>query len=949
MSLLTRPKPASVMVGRAGELAALEALLGEAMAGRGATALVGGDAGIGKTRLCRELKQAAQRAQFRVIEGRSSSAESQIPFGPFRDALHYPLLTATTEEQLELASSGFDRLFNMLQRLANLGPTLFVLEDIHWADSTSLDLLHYIARRIETLPLVVVATYRTDEVEPAHAVQRFAAALTRERIVLRVQLEPLRPPEIEQMLAALMGAPPAADFVAAVADRTQGNPLFIEELITALAQAHPDRWPAIGADDLRAFPAPRTLHEMVWERLGPLLDDQLYEVVTVAAVIGRELHFDLLAAALGWPEDRLLRAIERLVELRVLDDSSDRPGEVLWFRHSLVQEVIYASAIGRRRRMWHRRVAAVIEQLAKPGHIPHTLLVYHYKEGGEPEKARVHMLLAGDEAVRLCAWKDAEAMYEAALEEVEQAGGQANAEADILERMADVAWWQNRLSALEQYLGEALTLRRSLGDSARAAMLLRRLANLHAYQRGEVERAASTLREGLQYVHSGSAEHVYLLNDLGRVLVMQGDYDSAATLFEESLASSSRLGDCAEEALSLVMLGSLAVHSAQVTTGIARLELARALLEEEPLPPERAAEVLRAGVRALEAAHEHEHAAHWVDAGLAYAHQHGALADAAIFRAYQAAVLLCTGNWSAALQLAQDAVPELRNTGRAELREALRILGDVQRMRGELTAARAAYDEAMSLGDSSAAVGRALLFAAEQRWNDAVTEIEAAQARQTAADRLLTLHVLMILIEAHVGAGALDAARSYLATFERTLEGANFRAGRVFLLEAQALTAQDADNAAAFLESALAGWRELALPYEAARVQTRLAELLIQTDARRDEGLELAADALRIFERLGAGLDISRANKVLRQAGVRVNRPRKPTAELPEPLGRLTQRELEVLAELARGRTNKQIAKTLSMSPKTVGNHVSAILAKLGCATRTEASRFAISGQIGES
>jgi predicted ATPase len=211
--MIHSPMLSRVLVGRDEELDALERLVQGALDGHGATALIGGDAGTGKTRLCRELRARAAVLGARVIEGRCSTAESGVPYGPFLDALRFriargegrevaatlaPILAhvAPLFEELAAGSTGrprptavampFDRILGVLRRFAAGGPVLLLLEDIHWADPTSRDLLHHLARRIAGEPILLVATYRTDELNPGHPVHRLVAALGRERLAHRI-------------------------------------------------------------------------------------------------------------------------------------------------------------------------------------------------------------------------------------------------------------------------------------------------------------------------------------------------------------------------------------------------------------------------------------------------------------------------------------------------------------------------------------------------------------------------------------------------------------------------------------------------------------------------------------------------------------------------------------------------------------------------------------------
>jgi DNA-binding NarL/FixJ family response regulator len=217
-------------------------------------------------------------------------------------------------------------------------------------------------------------------------------------------------------------------------------------------------------------------------------------------------------------------------------------------------------------------------------------------------------------------------------------------------------------------------------------------------------------------------------------------------------------------------------------------------------------------------------------------------------------------------------------------------------------------------------------------------------ARANPDNRLFAMRVLPILIEMQISAGDLGAADRSLGELEKLTDSSDYRAGKAAVAQARALIyAARGDTSAAetALRDAHAEWQTLGLPYEAARAALLLSRVLADAQAK-PEAVEFASEAVQTFSELHAKLDLAQAESVLRQIGVR-SRVRRSAPKLPPPLNELTAREAEVLTELTRGRTNKQIAKTLSMSPKTVGNHVSSILTKLGCATRTEAAQLCAS------
>lgn len=988
--MIHTPLLSPVLVGRDAELRVLQEMLDGAVTGAGGTALIGGDAGIGKSSLCRALKARAADSGVRLVEGRCSPAESTLPYGPFLDALRFRLgqgrgesreLAETLDPILDLvgplfselsalaaegggAEAGrrgaaatampFERILLSVRRLAAAGPMLLLLEDVHWADPTSRDLLHYLARQVAGEPILLLATYRTDELHSGHPVHKLVATLGRERLAQRIQLEPLVADDVRAMLAAMLEADPAPEFVETVLERTEGNPLFIEELMTALAHERPEKHPDYSPADLADAAVPPTIHEIVLGRIEPMGADTV-EASTVAAVIGRRFRFDTLQHALSWSEERLLPIVEDLVRHRILVELAGRAEDRFAFRHTLVQEVLLGSVIGRRRRQWHRRIAAALERYGGESALPHTTLAYHYGEGGELRRAREHAVLAGDEAVRLCAWRQAELMYERALQVSEQEPPDAELQASLLEKMTEVAWWQDRTGALEQYAQEALSLRRSLGETQPVAALLRRLAHVYAYQKGELTRAVAALKEALEVLDSADAcaELALVKNDLGRVHLARGDYAMAEECLGEALELARRHGDGAEEALAAAGLARLAMLRGRIGDGRARLDEARGLLNRPGLSVERTAEAYHVGIRALESAREHGAARAWIDAAVDHAAAHELQAEGAIYDAYRAAVDRRAGRWAEALETVRAAVQRLRESGRAELREALRILGDLHRVRGEVAEARVAYEEAVQLGENDARIGLAVLLVSEGRPEEAVDRLAAALESHPPEDRLRALRLLPHLAETAIRAGRLEQAVTARDRLEALVEDADYRAGPAALSYVEGLvrSATGEAGAAAALGDAARAWTALELPHEAARARLELAAHRIRSGDDTEAGVQLAAETLTALEALGAREEVERARRLLDEAGAGAVAWKGAAAgregATPPPLDQLTGRELEVLAELAKGSTNKQIGRDLSIAAKTVGNHVSSILAKLDCSTRTEASRIALAARFG--
>jgi DNA-binding CsgD family transcriptional regulator/tetratricopeptide (TPR) repeat protein len=971
-----------VLVGREAELQALVEIVDRAVAGRGETVFLGGDAGIGKSRLCREFKHHAAARQARVVEGRCSSVESAVPYGPFMDALRFrlargegrvaahvlgpivshlapllPELAAEADPAGDAHGSGerpFAAIFEVVERLTELGPLLLVLEDIHWADPTSRELLQYLSRRIRTLPVLIVATYRTDELHLRHPTRRLIAALTGERLAREIVLAPLTEEQVGRMVGAIIGGDPLAHLVEVIQQRAEGNPFFVEELLKGLADAG-RLGPAAGAAAVERAELPATVSETVLARLEPL-GEPAFELLSTAAVIGRRFDFDLLQHVSGLAEEELLPLVERLVQQQVLVEEGTGTDECFAFRHVLMQEVLYSHLLARRRRIVHRRVAAALE--ARPPEqraLSADALAYHYRAGGDDLRARAYAVLAGDQAARLYAWEDAEARYERALASLEGAAPDAPLEAQVLEKLVYVSWWQGRAENALEYAEDALALRRRIGEPRPLAVTLRHTGLLHAYHRGDWARGIALVREALSLLaeEPEDVEQARAANDLGRLLIACGEFDEAQLCLSRGLALAQELGSGAEECFTLAKLGYLAVLRGQVTAGLAQFEAARERMGALALPLDRATGIYYAGIRALEVARENARALEVIAAAGEYCERHGVAANVAIIDALKASVGRRCGRVDEALGLARRAVDDLRAAKRAEVREALRVLADVHRVRGDADAARRAYDEAVQLGDRESEVGIALLLLAGGRASEAAERLLGVLTRVQPGQHLLCLHLLAVTVEACCAAERFADALEMLEQLQEHVERTDYRAGPPAAAYATGLVSAasgDSAAAAANLEAAAAMWAQLGHPFDHARALGELARVLVTSDLDAERGAALGREAIAKLDALGAVGELERVRRLLRRTGVRVRmRPASgaPLAAAALPYG-LTCREVDVLRELVTGHTNKEIAQALGITEKTVSIHVSHILAKLECATRTQAAAVALADRLVE-
>ena len=951
-------------IGREAPLQALLERLDRAIGGTGSLVLIGGDAGVGKSRLIRDLKHEAASRPVRMIEGRCTSTESSVPYAPLMNALRFriekgegeaiaqmlgPLRAVLAPIFPQLEGSGaessidrdrerpFELIFAVLERLAAEEPMLLVLEDVHWADQTSLELLHHLAHRAPSLRMLILATYRSDELHAAHPLRRLLGSMARDRVGEEMRISPLNREETTEMLRCMLDAEPNSAFASAIWRRSEGNPFFVEELISVLAGSGTLKPDEEAAMILERAPLPSTVSEAVLARVNAI-GPRAHETLAAAAVIGRSFDFEDLRGVLGMSELELLEILEQLVSHQLLREDPLVRKDSYSFPHALMQEAMYESLISRRRRLLHRRVARVLEKRA--GRTPSRLdeLAFHFRVGGEHEKAWHYARLAGDEAVRLRAWDDAAAHYENALESLEEMSDESERAAELLERLAGVAWRQSRSVSGRQFTEEALRLRRRLGQKEETARLLRRIASLRI-EEGDTEGAGEALDEALRLLGktSDSTQLGAIYDDLGRLSLARGDLDAAEHLLMHGLSLASKDAQTAEEVPALVSLGELSVLGGAVSAGVSRLDLALALLKEGRLPFERLTRVYAEGVRVLLLAQDYNRALAWSNAAIELCRKQSVVGLDALFRAMRAVILTITSGEEDTLAAAASAVEDLRRTRRPELRDALRMLGYIHRARGDLAKARAAYEEAADLGERGRPVGLALVALSEGRAAEAAEILEAAVEAVPPSQPLVARQILPYAVEALLAVERIDDAERLIETTPKLpdpnagVAQLHHALGLLRLAQGRPKEAQEE------LDIAAKSWDEIGNRIECRRARVALLEAMLASGD--PQGLSLGR---KLVEELGRPLlprEREIVRRILRRAGIRTRPSASSISERSEK-SILTVREEAVLREVAQGRTNREIAEALGIAEKTVGVHVSHILAKLGCKTRTQAARF---------
>jgi len=555
-------------VGRSDAAAALQAQWTEVRERGLRVVVLAGEPGIGKTRLVTEFARAAHEDGATVLAG-SCHEETHVPYQPFVQALrHYiaccppaELAVQVTPRRAQLAAilpeledarspygpTGlgaeqerfrlFETVCSLLADAAHLRPLVLFLDDLHWADQPSLLLLRHLARSAKGAPLMVLSTYRQVEVGEEHPLAAALAELRRARMLQRLVLSGLDEAEVAELISGRTGLTAPSGFVRRVAERSEGNPFFIEELLHDV-DAESD-W------DVAAGGVPDSVRDLLLRRLRGLGDD-CRQALSVAAVAGREFELDVLERVLQHARDRLIDLVEEAIDADVLVESAQSVGR-LSFSHALFRETIYEQLSATRKATIHGRIAAAIEQTPtdRPDERAGTL-AYHYRAAGELRKAFDYHRRATTAAERVHAQETALENLQGAILAGEMLGMTAATEETIRDLYRARAWAFHQLGEPERALADlehALEGARTAGDRA-TEMHVRNALGTHWHVLDP--QAARRFHEealGIAEELGDESGQVSALNRLSLVLANELEFAEAVELGERALQIARRAGD----------------------------------------------------------------------------------------------------------------------------------------------------------------------------------------------------------------------------------------------------------------------------------------------------------------------------------------------------------------------------------------------------------------------
>jgi ATP/maltotriose-dependent transcriptional regulator MalT len=1002
-----------VLVGRADQLTTLDDALERARRGGPAAVLVGGEAGVGKSRLLTEFSARARGAGARVLTGRCLElAHGGLPFAPFTTVLRElvrdlgtdgvgALLAGQGTRELarllpelggpeggagaeadlgEARARLFEQILSLLGALAEPGPVLLVIEDLHWADRSSRDLLAFlVSNQGVSGGLLVVASYRSDELHRSHPLRQLLAELDRIDWVERAELPRLSRRNCAELVARILGREPEASLADQVYERTEGNPLFVEALLSR--------------DGGLSRGLPESLHDLLAGSVQRL-PEGTQDVLRVASAGGERAGHALLAAVTGLGHDELAAALRPAVAGNVLVTDADGYA----FRHALIREVVYEDLLPGEHSRLHTRFAEAIgadPSLVAPGRAA-IERAHHTYAAHDTTGALVTAWHAAHQAGRGLAQAEQLTLLSRVLElwdKVPDAARRIGTDrAGVLEEAVQAAWdgWENERGIA--LASAALKEVDVAAEPIRAALLLEKRGNWRHYH-GRQD-GLTDLRRALELVPAlpPSTARARVLNSVADVL-KESRPDEALAAARESVAVARQVGDAEVETQALMHVVGIEADRGTGEAGQVLEMLTQARGSAEQAGYRTLARVAIYESHVLEGMGEHDRAAEVARGGIARARDHGfARTDGTVLSINLAEPLVSLGRWDEAdevIEHALDLAPP------SSLRGALLVLaGDMALARGD---ALAAEDSART----AAAFMSGLAYEAEQQLPLVRLQVQlrAAEGRfeqalsviAEALDRFEVLHgpryawpVLVAGARACGAAGLAGAATRNQALAEQAAaQLARLRAlaekmavpGRVQQAHRLTFTAEaaraDASTSArpgagqarapslAAWDAAAAVWELASQPYERAAALLRAAEVAV-ADGDREGGGARLLEAAALADRLGARPLIEEIRLLARRARIALTPPGgrpgetgtgRPTsgATVGEPgaqgprgdrLG-LTDREFEVLRLVAAGKSNREIAAELFISAKTASVHVSNILAKLGVPSRGEAAAAA--------
>ena len=566
----------SPLIDRVKEMGLLKEAADKAISDQGGLIFLYGEAGIGKTRLTKEVRAYARQRGMQILHGRCPAlfrTDGVPPYSPWKEIIK-EYLQISTPEQLQRAVGYYpgeiykivpeirqklvtfsespslspdlerDRLFEAVSQfvtnISQIAPLLVVIDDLQWADSSSLLLLHYLARGVYRENLLLLGAYRDTDVEEKHPLSPVLTELNRARLLQSVQLKRMSHAEVTEMIRQILSQGDVPEeFCKIVYDKTDGNPFFVEEVVASMKEegviVREDN--KFKISEVSAIEFPKTVKDVLKARLGRL-DEECRQVLTMASFVGNDFTFEILREVTGIEENRLLEITERMLKTGLLKCRVAYGEDTCSFADVLIRDVLYEEVNPLRRKKLHNVVGCALEKVYASKISEHLgELASHFLESGDKDKALDYFLKAGEKASSIYANNEAGSYYQSALRLLEEKEGNFRERARVFEVLGDIEGLVGNYDACLKCWDEALQLWEQLGEKEKVAGLSRKTAYVLWVKTGNLERAKEYFgkaQEILEAQPEGS-ELASLYADMAEMNWRSFKMDEAATLVEKAL------------------------------------------------------------------------------------------------------------------------------------------------------------------------------------------------------------------------------------------------------------------------------------------------------------------------------------------------------------------------------------------------------------------------------
>jgi len=592
------------LIDRVEEMDALKEAVYRAVHGEGGLVFIHGEAGIGKTRLVRELGAYARSRGVQVLHGRCPALfrmdgvppyilwkevikeylETCNPEQLYRVIGYYPAevakLVPELSQKLRAIPQSFpispeqeqNRLFEAVsQFLTNISretPLLVILDDLQWTDPSSLLLLHYLAHDVQKTPLLLLGAYRSTDIDAKHPLSPVLSELNRERLPQSIHLKRMSLSDVSEIIKNILEQEDVpAEFCTLVYEKTKGNPFFAEEVVKSLKEEEVifregNRWEFKNVSKIEF---PETVKNVLKTRFSRL-DDECQNALTLASFVGNDFTLEVMSVLTGIEENRLLELMDRILKTGLIKQREVRGVGTCSFADVLVRDVVYEEVGLLKRKKLHGIVGCALEKVYAAKIDEHFgELAYHFLETGDKEKALDYFLNAGEKSQKMYAYDEAFSYLSHALKLLEEKDGSIEERARITERLGDIKTWIGQFDAGMEWWDGALTLWAQLEDRKSVSRLHVKMAHAFWDFAGDKKKASEHHQRALEILEK-EPENVELANlyeDIGHRLWRSGEPEALSWL-QKALDLAEKLGDSRVLAECYNDLGALSALSGEL-------------------------------------------------------------------------------------------------------------------------------------------------------------------------------------------------------------------------------------------------------------------------------------------------------------------------------------------------------------------------------------------------